>query len=268
MSVAIVLLTFNRLPLIRQCVENVLGRVSDQTSEIVIWDNGSDDGTGDFLATLDDPRVRIVSSPRNVGMNAYRQAIELTTAPYLIQLDDDVVDAPLHWDAVLLAAIKRLPDVGFLGADVIADPNDRVSFDRYHTLSYVERSENGVRLLEGPTGGWCTITPRAVYDEVGGLPLKRRRTYFSTDTAYVNALEEHGYRRALLADLKVKHSGDPPGRPVKPEKARYFARERRVQRLKDLVKRALLGVPGVRRLNERRGWFEAPPSAHGGGPSA
>src|SRR4249920_950957 len=50
-GIAIVVLTHNRVELLRKCVENVLLRTSDATREIVIWDNASPDATADYLRT-------------------------------------------------------------------------------------------------------------------------------------------------------------------------------------------------------------------------
>ena len=69
-GIAIVVLTHNRVDLLRKCIENVLLRTSDATREIVIWNNGSTDGTREYLDTIDDPRFRVVHSDRNVGFNA------------------------------------------------------------------------------------------------------------------------------------------------------------------------------------------------------
>ena len=48
--ISIVVLTHDRVDLLRKCVENVLARTSDATREIVIWNNASTDGTAEFLA--------------------------------------------------------------------------------------------------------------------------------------------------------------------------------------------------------------------------
>jgi GT2 family glycosyltransferase len=257
-SIAIVVLTHNRLPLLRQCVENVLARVSDETREIVIWDNGSSDGTPEYLRSLDDPRIRVVLSPKNVGLNGYGRAFEGTISDYLIQVDDDVVDAPEQWDAALRQAIDRLPDIGFLAADVVENDADRVSFDRYHTFEYRPERRNGIELLFGPTGGYCTITPRRVYLQASGLPTRKRRAYYCIDTLYVTRLRQHGYGAAVLRDLKVRHQGDPPGRHGLQAKAEFFERERRSERRKDRIKRVLLMLPAVRNANRRYGWFREP----------
>ena len=94
MSIAIVVLTNNRVELLRQCVENVLARTSPKTREIVVWDNASTDGTRTILDSLIDPRLRVVHHPSNIGQNAYARAFATTSAEYMIELDDDVVDAP------------------------------------------------------------------------------------------------------------------------------------------------------------------------------
>ena len=63
----------------------------------MIWDNASSDGTAAYLKSLADARIRVVTSAENIGQNAYAPAFEGTTAPFLIELDDDVVDAPSGW---------------------------------------------------------------------------------------------------------------------------------------------------------------------------
>src|SRR5215216_1482866 len=87
-SIAIAVLTCNRVHLLRQCVENVLARTSAATREIVIWDNGSTDGTREYLEAISDPRIDVVLSETNVGFNGYPRAFARTSAPLMIQLDD------------------------------------------------------------------------------------------------------------------------------------------------------------------------------------
>ena len=79
--IAVIVLTHDRVHLLRQCVENVLARTSELTTEIIIWDNASQDGTSDYLATLHDPRFRIVAGQRNIGQNAYAEAFALLLPP-------------------------------------------------------------------------------------------------------------------------------------------------------------------------------------------
>jgi GT2 family glycosyltransferase len=262
-AIAVVVLTYNRLHLLRHCVENALLRTSPKTTEILLWDNASTDGTPEYLDSLDDPRITVVHHAENIGQNAYALAFRRTTAPYMIELDDDIIDAPQDWDATLLDAFLRLPRIGFLAANLVDNPHDTTAQVMYHRNASAYRvvEENGIRLKVGPTGGGCTITSRELHDRVGGFKQNKKHTFWLEDAAYIADIEKIGFGAAYLDDLKVLHAGGPYYAITTPEKARYWREYRqRVQR-KQAVKRALLRVPLVRPLNERFGWFRVPASS-------
>jgi len=259
-AIAIVVLTHNRVHLLQKCVENVLLRTSEATREIVIWDNASPDGTAEYLDSLEDPRIRVVISQKNVGQNAYARAFRLTRSPYFIELDDDVVNAPPMWDATLLDAFKRLPDIGFLAADLEDDPHDLASRYRHHIRPHEYKlvEVNGIRLLRGPTGGGCAITSRELNERVGGFREDKRRVFWLEDEAYVSDIARLGFGSAVLADLRVHHTGGPHYTKTPKEKADYWQRHKARRARRAAVKRALLRIPFVRPLNARFGWFVAP----------
>jgi len=109
--IAIVVLTYNRVHLLRKCVENVLDRASDATAEIVIWNNASTDGTREYLESLDNPRLRMVNHDENIGQNGYARAFALTSADYLIELDEIVAGCEREAARVaVLAYVLRTVD--------------------------------------------------------------------------------------------------------------------------------------------------------------
>lgn len=90
--------------------ENTLGRAIDsllaQTCpnlEVIVVDNGSTDGTRQAVGARQDPRVRLVELPSNVGPSAARNAgAKLASGPIIGFLDsDDEVDP--EWLGALLA---------------------------------------------------------------------------------------------------------------------------------------------------------------------
>lgn len=256
-KISIVVLTYGRVHLLRQCVENVLARVSRATREIVIWDNGSPDGTGDYLDSLDDPRLRVVRHPDNIGHNAYPEAFALTTAPYLVELDDDMIEAPPNWDLTLLSAFEAIPKMGFLASGLVESPHDTASQIMYHVHRYTTEFEAGHRLLIGPTGGHCAMTSRHVYDLVGGFH-REDRVFFQEDGVYADAITRAGFRSATLADLKLTHAGGPYFSAQPEQKIQYYETYKRRIARKVAVKRAILGIPGIATLNKKYGWFAAP----------
>ena len=259
-GIAVVVLTHNRVHLLQKCVENVLLRTSNATREIVIWDNASPDATPEYLSSLEDPRIRVVQSEKNIGQNAYARAFRLTTAPYLVELDDDVVDAPAEWDLMLLDAFKRLPRIGFLAADLEDDPHDLAARARHHVRPHEYRLvvENGVRLLTGPAGGGCAMTSRDLNERVGGFREKKNEVFWLEDEAYIKDLERIGFSSAVLADLKVHHTGGPHYTETTKEKADYWRRYKARRARRMAVKRMLYRIPLFPRLNARFRWFVAP----------
>jgi GT2 family glycosyltransferase len=256
--VAVVVLTHNRVHLLRQCIENVLGATSAAPLEIVIWNNGSTDGTRAYLDSVRDPRMTIVHCEKNIGQNGYAHAFEMTTSAYLVELDDDVVHAPKNWDATLLDAFRRLPNIGFLAADLDEDPHDLATHYRYHVYDYEETELNGVRLLVGPTGGACAMTSRAVYQSAGGFRRHSKRVFWLEDKEYVANIKRIGLEAAVLADLKVHHTGGAHYGATSPEKTEYWKRSARLRARKTTIKRMLLRMPLLGRLNARFEWFVAP----------
>jgi GT2 family glycosyltransferase len=259
-GIAVVVLTHNRVHLLPKCVENVLLRTSPATREIVIWNNASTDGTAAYLESLDDPRLQVVQSERNIGQNAYAEAFQLTMAPYLVELDDDVVNAPAEWDAMLLDAFRRLPEVGFLAADLEDDPYDPASRMRHYVRphEYTLAVENGVRLLRGPAGGGCAMTSRELNERVGGFRQNKKKVFWLEDQAYIQDIIRLGYSAAVLADLKVHHTGGPYYAVEPPEKDQYWDEYYRRRSRRLAVKKIVFRLPFFRRLNARFGWFEAP----------
>jgi len=260
--IAVVVVTYNRLHLLRRCVDDVLLRTSEKTREIVVWDNASEDGTREYLATVNDPRLRIVHHSENIGTNAYARAFALATQDYLVELDDDVIEAPHGWDEQMLDAFVRIPRMGYLSANLVDDPNDSASqymkYLREERDAYTRLAINGIRILEGPAGGGCTMTSRELYERIGGFRQRDDLVFWHEDAAYVRDVHRLGFRSAVLEDLSVWHAGSPYYSKTSPAKNAFHIRQARITARKDFVKRLLLRAPFVARLNARHGWFEPP----------
>jgi glycosyltransferase involved in cell wall biosynthesis len=259
-SIAIVVLTHNRVHLLRQCVENVLSATSVATREIVIWNNGSTDGTRAYLDGLDDPRFIAVHHETNIGQNGYARGFGMTSSDYLVELDDDVVGAPDGWDAILLDAYKRLPTIGFLAADLQDDPHDLATHVRYRIRphEYTTDEINGVKLLRGPTGGACAMTSRELYLRVGGFREHRKSVFWQEEPAYIEDIGVLGYEPAVLAGLLVHHTGGEYYGATSPEKTAFWDAYWKMRARRVAIKKVVFRLPFFRRLNARYGWFLAP----------
>ena len=107
---SVILPTYNRAETLPRAVASVLAQ-DEPDFELIIVDDASTDKTAAWLATLDDPRIRVARSERNQGPSAARNTgIELARAPAIAFLDSD--DAYCSRRLSLpLAVLDREPDV-------------------------------------------------------------------------------------------------------------------------------------------------------------
>jgi len=71
--VSVIMPTHDRLPVLRAAIASVRGqRFRDW--ELIVIDDGSEDGTSEYVAGLDDERIRLIVLPENRGVAAARNA--------------------------------------------------------------------------------------------------------------------------------------------------------------------------------------------------
>jgi len=162
----------------RATVEDLLDRVlgSPLDLEVVIVDDGSSDGTGEVLAQYDDPRVRVVSHPQNMGKGAaIRTGIAHVHGDVALIQDADLEYDPADYP-VLLAPFED-PDVSVVyGSRRLLRENPMSSISFFLggvSLTVLTNILYGTRLTDEPT---CYKAFRA--DLLKSLPLQCMRFEF------------------------------------------------------------------------------------------
>jgi GT2 family glycosyltransferase len=240
--ISIVLITYNRLKLLKLNVEQVLSKTSALTKEIIIWNNSSTDGTEQYLESIKhDQRLNIIHHKENIGVNARSRAFALATGEYLISLDDDVIDAPHNWDKTMLEAFQKIPKIGYLSANIIDDGKGTHANHMYRqrNLDSLEVTKiDGIEIIYGLAGNWCSITSRKAFDQVGGFEENPKFIYWHEDNLYVRKLIKSGYERGILKQLKVFHAAGP-----------YYANDKNIQAAK---RKFYLHLHRKRKWNNRK----------------
>lgn len=98
----VTLCTYNRLTSLKKSLASLL--VLDYPEyEIVIVNDASTDGTSKYLATLKDPKIKIVEHSKNLGLSEARNSgIKAARYDFVASIDDDCV-ADKHWLQNLMA---------------------------------------------------------------------------------------------------------------------------------------------------------------------
>jgi glycosyltransferase involved in cell wall biosynthesis len=107
--------TYNKAQWLQQSIDSVLAQTLTDW-ELIIVDDGSTDETADILARYDDPRITIVTLPKNVGRARARNlALEIARGRYIAICDSDDVSAPTRFEEHA-AFLDANPQIGIVSS--------------------------------------------------------------------------------------------------------------------------------------------------------
>ncbi|GAA4455970.1 glycosyltransferase family 2 protein [Novipirellula rosea] len=104
---------YNETQWIRAAVDSLLEQ-SNRNLEILIIDDGSDDGTGEILDSYTDPRIRVIHADRMGRAAALAMAVREARGDYVANLDADDVAYP-NRIADQVAFLESHPDHAWVG---------------------------------------------------------------------------------------------------------------------------------------------------------
>jgi GT2 family glycosyltransferase len=130
---SIVIVSWNRAAELERCLNSVLKHTQHSPLEVIVVDNGSDDGSREVARSLA-PTVRLIENERNLGAPAARnQGMAASNGELIALLDCDTFVA----DDVIGRATQTLfdrPDVGMLGAK-LCFPDGRRQHSAHRAMS-------------------------------------------------------------------------------------------------------------------------------------
>ncbi|OQW35778.1 MAG: hypothetical protein A4E19_16140 [Nitrospira sp. SG-bin1] len=217
---SIIIPVCNRLELTRDCL-TALSQIGNQPEyEVIIVDNGSTDGTQEFLAELKGD-VQIIRNEENVGFaKACNRGARVARGQYLVFLNNDTIPQS-GWLSSLVSEVDAHQEVGIVGskllypngtiqhAGVVRDLEHRLPYHIYKNLPADHPAVNQRREFQIVTAA-CLLIRRALFEEVEGF-----------DEGYMNGFEdadlclkvrERGYAvvyqpRSVVVHLESQTSG-------------------------------------------------------------
>jgi GT2 family glycosyltransferase len=201
---SIIIPVFNKAELTRNCLQTLRETlVGAGTGEVIVIDNASSDETPEMLVEF--PWATVIRNENNLGFSgANNQGARIAKGKFLVLLNNDTQGFP-GWLAAMLE-VAREPEVGVVGARLLFPDNTiqhagvivagnlfgRSAFSPFHCSYRVPADDPRVterREYQIVTGA-CMVTPRELYEELGGL-----------DEIYWNGYEDVDYC------LKVRSRG-------------------------------------------------------------
>lgn len=170
---SVIIPLYNKAPYVGKTVESVLGQTFGDY-ELIIVDNGSNDGSHEIVAAFTDHRIKIVRLEENVGVsNARNKGVSLASAPHITFLDADDWWEPTFLEE-MAGLIDRHPDAGIYGTGYYIVKNGK---KRLAPIGVDEGFEEGeinycavyAKTLCMPLTSITVAMPKAVFDETGGF---------------------------------------------------------------------------------------------------
>ena len=219
--VSIIIVTWNALPLLQQCLSSVVA-TDYPNLEIILADNASTDGSAAWVRDRF-PSVHVVQHPKNwrfcKGNNA---AVPHASGDYVLFLNNDV-EGPPDWLRPLVNVMERDPDVAAVQPKLL-QYNDRDRFEYAGAAGgYLDRfgypftrgrifftMEHDRGQYDTPSDVfWATgaalLLRRSTLDEVGLFDERFEMHMEEIDLCW--RLQRHGYRVRAEPASTVYHIG-------------------------------------------------------------
>jgi GT2 family glycosyltransferase len=181
-----------------------------EAHEIIVIDNGSTDGTAEWLAAQTD--IIVGRNEDNLGFpRACNQGMELATGDQVLLLNNDVILTP-GWLRRMIEALRE-PGIGMVGPRSNNVSGAQVMQQFYRNVVELpawawdwSMRRIGERQPIGRLVGFCLLIGREVIEKVGLLDEQFGIGCYEDDD-YCRRVEAAGYRLVIANDAFVHHHG-------------------------------------------------------------
>jgi len=206
-KVSIVVPVFNKVEYTKNCLRSLYRVTPHSMFELIVVDNGSTDGTLEFLKRFfkEHRNITIISNKENLGFaKACNQGAKRARGRYIVFLNNDTILLG-GWLEELVKVAENEANVGAVGAKLlfpdgtiqhagVAVSDHPLPINPFHVFYKFPSNHpdaNVFRDFQAVTAA-CMLVPKKVFDELGGFDEGFLNGYEDVDFCF--RLREAGYR--------------------------------------------------------------------------
>ena len=212
-AVYAVIVTYNRLAMLRECLAAVLNQTY-RDFKVIVVDNAGTDGTGEYVQSLGDARIQYINTGKNLGgAGGFHRGIKeayIRGAKWVWVMDDDVIPRPDALQALMDALKIVKPHKTSFLASCVYGPNG----EAMNTPGVDLRSKNGYPfwyeyldsgLVKLNAATFVSILINAAAIDKCGLPCSNFFIW-GDDTEYTKRIYRNFGLAYLVGASKVVHA--------------------------------------------------------------
>ena len=230
--VAAVVVTYNRLPLLRRCLQAIVEQRGAQ-ADLWVIDNASTDGTEDELRRWSPPRLFYQNTGRNLGgAGGFAYGVRAAASAgydYLWLMDDDTIPEPDALAALLSADVRLSGQYGWLSSRALTPQGQDQPMNRQRLTPYRDIQNYEGDMIPSQMASFVSLFVRGETVRAYGLPIAEFFIW-SDDWEYTRRISRQlpcytvpssKVVHAMKSNTVVNIAADEPGRW---ERYRYFYR--------------------------------------------
>lgn len=192
MKLSIITLTFNHLDYTKKYIESLYKYTSD--FELIIIDNGSNDGTVEYLKSLKYENIKLILNDTNLGFSkGNNQGIEIADGEFIGFLNNDILLYPNWFEECEKVFEKE-------NAAFVSPRHINPHYDNTDERTYIQYFKNNFKYNKDYEKSFdecvfsCTVTKRDVINKIGSFAVEYTQAFF----------EDNDYKyRAIVAGYDV-----------------------------------------------------------------
>ena len=208
---SIIILTYNQLEYTKLCIESIRKFTPQDSYEIIVVDNGSSDGTVDWLKEQND--IKVILNKENLGFSkGCNQGINVSIGENILLLNNDTIVTPnwLYnmdrslWKEDKIAAVSCMSNYVTNNQQIEVEYTNiysMLAFALNFNILNFDKHDQMDKLI-----GFCMMIKKEVINKIGLLDENFLIGNFEDDD-YCLRMRKAGYKLILCKDTFIHHFG-------------------------------------------------------------
>ncbi|MBT5856102.1 glycosyltransferase family 2 protein [bacterium] len=198
---SIIIVNYNSAGFIADCLDSVLASVTSDPFEVIVIDNASTDNSPEIIKTYK-TKITFIQNPENSGFaRGNNLCLPHCKGDYLLLLNNDTLVPPTALQG-MLNYFKSNPKTGALSPKLLnRDGSLQPQGSGLGSWRFKSKTPLPVSFISGA----CLMTPKPLYESIGGLD--ENLFFYNEDTDFCNQLKKLKRPIIYLPTVEITHFG-------------------------------------------------------------